>query len=216
MTPTIAPLGESALLVTLGDRVDRGIAARVHATVAALQSIYIAGVEEIVPAYASLAVYFDRAATSRDVIEQAVASVVAGAQRVLAPTESGRVIEIPTVYDGEDLAEVARATEKDVDGVVALHASRTYTAYTLGFAPGFAYLGDLDPRLVLPRRSMPRTRVPAGSVAIAGAQTAVYPSATPGGWHLIGTTSLVMFDAQRNPPALLAAGDTVRFVPIVP
>lgn len=214
MTPTVAPLGESAVLVTFGDRVDRDIAARVHAAAGAVRAAAIPGVEEIVPAYATLAVYFDRERASLDAIATALTSVVDDAARAPATLDAGRFIEIPTHYDGADLDEVAHATGLDVAEVVARHTAREYTVYALGFAPGFAYLGELDPALVLPRRATPRTRVPAGSVAIAGAQTAVYPSATPGGWHLIGTTSLVMFDAQRDPPALLAAGDRVRFVPI--
>lgn len=213
-SPTIDPLGESGLLVTLGDRVDRGIVARVHAAVMALRAARLPGVEEIVPAYASLAVYFDRSRTTRAALESAVAELVgemAYAAPVLAP---GRSLEIPTRYDGADLDEIARVTRLDVAEVIARHSERRYIVYALGFAPGFAYLGDLDPALVVPRRATPRTRVPAGSVAIAGAQTAVYPFATPGGWHLVGTTTLVMFDARRSPAALLAVGDEVRFVPV--
>lgn len=212
--PIIAPLGESALLVTLGDRVDREIVVRVHGAATALRAAALAGVQEIVPAYASLAVYFDRARTTRASVESALATIVGDALRSPAALSAGRTLEIPTRYDGADLADVARETGLDVGEVVARHAERTYVVYALGFAPGFAYLGDLDPALVVPRRATPRTRVPAGSVAIAGAQTAVYPSATPGGWHLIGTTSLVMFDARRARSALLSVGDEVRFVPV--
>lgn len=210
---SIAPLGDAALLIGLGDRVSREVVARVHATVEALHGIVLDGVEEIVPAYASVAVYFDPSRTSHAVLQSAIAPLLAAENNASAVAPS-RIIEIPTRYDGEDLAEVARATGMSVAEVVERHAARTYTVYALGFAPGFAYLGELDPALVIPRRAAPRVRVPAGSVAIAGAQTAVYPFATPGGWHLIGRTSLVMFDARRDPPALLAAGDTVRFVPV--
>ncbi|HEX9167224.1 MAG TPA: 5-oxoprolinase subunit PxpB, partial [Gemmatimonadales bacterium] len=125
--------------------------------------------------------------------------------------EPGREWVIPVRYDGPDLEWVAARTGLNPDEVVRRHSARLYTVYLLGFVPGFAYLGELDPTLVLPRRSTPRQRVPAGSVAIAGAQTAVYPLATPGGWHLIGQTTLRLFDPEREPPALLAAGDTVRF-----
>jgi KipI family sensor histidine kinase inhibitor len=210
----IVPLGESALLVTLGDRVSREIAARVHAATLALRAAAIPGVEEIVPAYASIGVYFDRARLSASEATHAIATVIAVMRDADVERAPARVIEIPTRYDGADLDDVARATGLTTGEVIARHAARTYTVYALGFAPGFAYLGDLDPALVLPRRATPRTRVPAGSVAIAAAQTAVYPAATPGGWHLIGTTSRTMFDARRDPPALLAAGDEVRFVPV--
>lgn len=210
---TITPLGDAALLVTLGDDVSRATVARVHAAVEAIRAATIDGVEEIVPAYASLALYFDPARTSHPALERDVRRMLSrlGASPAAAPS---RTIEIPTRYDGEDLAEVAAAAGLSVAEVIERHASRAYTVYALGFAPGFAYLGELDPSLVLPRRASPRMRVPAGSVAIAGAQTAVYPLATPGGWHLIGRTSLTMFDARREPPVLLAVGDMVRFVPI--
>jgi KipI family sensor histidine kinase inhibitor len=124
------------------------------------------------------------------------------------------LIEIPARYDGPDLAEVAKLTGLTPDEVIDRHSSRTYRAYACGFAPGFAYLGDLDESLILPRRATPRVRVPPGSIAIAGAQTAVYPLQTPGGWHLIGTTPIAMFDTKRDTPALIRAGDTVRFVRI--
>ena len=211
--PTIASLGDAALLVTLGNDVSRGTVARVHAATEAIRGAALDGVEEIVPAYASLAVYFDPARTSHASLERAIVPLIASVGESSALVSS-RTIEIPTRYDGEDLAEVAAATGLDIPEVIERHAARAYTVYALGFAPGFAYLGELDPALVLPRRASPRTRVPAGSVAIAGAQTAVYPLATPGGWNLIGRTELVMFDARRDPPALLAAGDTVRFVPV--
>jgi KipI family sensor histidine kinase inhibitor len=119
---------------------------------------------------------------------------------------------IPVLYDGVDLPVVAGQTGLAIDEVVARHTARTYTVYAVGFVPGFGYLGDLDPALVVPRRPTPRPRVPTGSVAIAGGHTAVYPLETPGGWHLIGRTSIRMFDAAADPPARLAVGDTVRFV----
>jgi KipI family sensor histidine kinase inhibitor len=98
--------------------------------------------------------------------------------------------------------------------VIARHSEREYAVLAIGFAPGFAYLGELDPALVLPRRDSPRARVPAGAVAIAGAQTGIYPRVSPGGWHLLGTTDAVLFDAARESPALFRAGDRVRFVPV--
>jgi KipI family sensor histidine kinase inhibitor len=125
-----------------------------------------------------------------------------------------RLHTIPVRYDGPDLQHVAEQTGLSPSEVIRRHAEPEYLVYLLGFAPGFGYLGDLHPSLVLPRRSSPRTRVPAGSVAIAGAQTAVYPLATPGGWQLLGSTSLKMFDPARDPAALLKAGDRVRFEPV--
>ena len=125
-----------------------------------------------------------------------------------------RLIELSVTYDGEDLDEVASLTGLPREEVVAIHAGTTYTAAFLGgVGPGFAYLVGLDERLVVPRRDEPRTRVPGGTVAIAGPYSGVYPRETPGGWRLIGRTEAVFFDASREPPALINAGDTVRFVP---
>jgi allophanate hydrolase subunit 1 len=121
--------------------------------------------------------------------------------------------ELGVSYDGPDLDDVARLTSLSREEVVARHAAREYTVAFLGFQPGFAYLIGLDERLRVPRLDEPRTVVPAGSVAVAGPYTGVYPRASPGGWRLLGSTSAVLFDAAREPPALLAAGDRVRFVP---
>lgn len=128
--------------------------------------------------------------------------------------EASRLIEIPVKYDGPDLAEVAVHAGLSEPDVVALHASCEYVALLVGFLPGFAYLGGLDARLAVPRRAEPRARVDAGSVAIGGALTAVYPFASPGGWNVIGRTDAVMFDARRSPAAAVAPGDRVRFVAV--
>jgi KipI family sensor histidine kinase inhibitor len=207
----IAPLGDGALLVTLGDMISRECARRVRAVERAIRHAHIAGVTDVVPAYTTVGVYFDRMRTDHETVRAALdglARTPSGASDV-----SGKLVEIPVRYDGEDLADVAERTGLTTSEVIERHARPTYYAYMLGFAPGFAYLGDLDPALVLPRRAEPRVRVPAGSVAIAGAQTAVYPLETAGGWHILGHTSRVMFDARRDPPSLIQAGDEVRFIP---
>jgi len=129
-----------------------------------------------------------------------------------APAVAGRLFEVRVRYDGDDLAEVARLTGRSVDEVVDLHTAVEHTVGFLGFAPGFAYLLGSDERLHVPRLETPRPRVPAGAVAIAGPYSAVYPRESPGGWRLLGRTELVLFDPARQPPALLAAGDRVRFV----
>lgn len=145
----------------------------------------------------------------------AAESAVARLARVLdrAPSEAGRVVEVPTHYDGPDLAETAERSRLTVDELVAIHSGREYRAFFLGFLPGFAYCGVLDPRIVAPRLARPRERVPAGSVAVADGQTSVYPFDSPGGWRLIGRTDVRIFDATRESPALIRAGDRVRFVP---
>ena len=126
----------------------------------------------------------------------------------------GRLVEIPVVYDGEDLAEVAQRTGLDVEEVTARHSGRDYRVWLLGFAPGFPYLGVLDEALHLPRRATPRPRVAAGSVAIAGGQTGIYPSESAGGWHILGRTGSKIFDPGAADPFLLRPGDRVRFVPV--
>jgi len=130
---------------------------------------------------------------------------------------TSRVIDVPVCYGGDfgpDLDALATHAKLEAADVIARHTAATYTVAMLGFAPGFPYLFGLDPALHMPRRASPRTRVPAGSVAIGGAQTGVYPSELPGGWQLIGRTPLVLFDARRDPPSLLVPGDCVRFVAI--
>lgn len=208
--PQVTPLGDDALLVSFAQSVSWATGLRVRAVADRIRDSQLAYVTDVVPAYTTLAVYYDGGAASFE----SVASAISNTFRDNPSHESvvSEPIEIRVVYDGPDLAEVADRSGLTADDVIAKHCSRAYRVYMLGFVPGFAYLGDLDEALILPRRSMPRVRVPPGSVAIAGAQTAVYPLETPGGWHLIGTTSTVMFDARCDPPALLRAGDTVRFV----
>jgi KipI family sensor histidine kinase inhibitor len=126
--------------------------------------------------------------------------------------ERGRRVEIPTHYDGPDLAETAERSHLSVDQLVAVHTGREYRAFFVGFLPGFAYCGTLDPRIVAPRLVSPRQRVPAGSVAIADGQTSIYPFDSPGGWQLIGRTEVRVFDTAMEPPALIRPGDRVRFV----
>ena len=127
---------------------------------------------------------------------------------------AARSVEIPVVYDGQDLGEVARRTGLDVEEVIKCHSGRDYRVWMLGFAPGFPYLGVLDKVLHLPRRDSPRARIAAGSVAMAGGQTGIYPTESAGGWHILGRTVRRMFDSERAEPFLLRPGDAVRFVPV--
>jgi KipI family sensor histidine kinase inhibitor len=214
--PRIAPLGDGAITVALGDAVDLALNARVHRLAAAVRAAALPGVVDVVPAYAALTVYYEPLHHGHDELAARLAPLAAAALDD-APAASPAAAPAPirhlvVHYDGPDLAEVATRTGLTPDEVVRRHAAATYTVYLLGFVPGFAYLGDLDAALVLPRRADPRPRVPAGAVAIAGRQTAVYPLATPGGWHLIGRCDAPLFDPQRAAPSLLAPGDRVRFV----
>jgi inhibitor of KinA len=223
--PRIAPIGERALLVTLGDRLDLAVNASARRLAATVEAHRLADPRfgRPVPAAVSVLIPFDPLSiTSADaagiVAELAAASRAASFQEMDAGTAAGRPpVEIRVSYggaDGPDLTAVAEAHALRPDDVVELHAGSIWTALFLGFAPGFAYLGPLPPKLATPRRATPRERVQAGSVAIGGDQTAVYPFAMPGGWQIIGRTEQPMWDVRRQRPNLLRPGDLVRFVPV--
>jgi KipI family sensor histidine kinase inhibitor len=170
------------------------------------------GVREIVPGMNNLTVELDHEAPDLENLPQALQVAWSRSSAVVFQS---RRIEIPVRYggaDGPDLDEVARQSGLSCEQVVRLHRSGEYTVYFLGFQPGFAYLGGMDRRLAAARRKQPRLAVPAGSLAIGGEQTGIYPSASPGGWQLIGRTSVALFDPARDPPSLLLPGDAVRFV----
>ncbi|MFN0178185.1 MAG: 5-oxoprolinase subunit PxpB [Gemmatimonadales bacterium] len=213
MVPRISPLGDAALTVSFADRLDDEARDQVLGLADRLTRRADPAIVELVPAYVSLVVRYRPDLLDYATIRALVADHLGGAAPRLAP---GRLIEIPVHYDGPDLDAVAGGTGLTAAEVIALHCGREYSVSLLGFVPGFAYLTELDPRLVLPRRAAPRPRVPAGSVAIAGEQTGIYPAETPGGWHLIGRTPLRVFDPAREPPSLFAVGDRVRFVPTAP
>lgn len=209
----MVPLGDSAITIVLGAERSTEILNQVHATAAIIAAEKLGVVQDIVPSYLGVAVFYDSLHASYADVAAKLLSICERA--ITSPAVPGAIgeHEIRVTYDGVDLTQVSASTGISVDEVVARHSGRRYTVDLLGFVPGFGYLSELDPALQLPRRQQPRPRVPAGSVAIAGAQTAVYPLDTPGGWHIIGRTDTVMFDPSRNPPALLHAGDIVRFVP---
>ena len=218
--PRLIPMGDRALVIEFGDRLDPELSARIAAAAQHLRASPPPGVLDIVPAYTTLALHYDPAIIGAGdtpyeaLIEQIEAWLHAQADVELPP---GRLVEIPVCYGGglgEDLEEVARQHGLTPEEVATIHASTDYRVYMLGFVPGFAYLGNLDSRIATPRRDTPRPHVPVGSVAIGGDQTGVYPLETPGGWHLVGRTPVRMFTPEAEPPCLLGAGDTVRFVPI--
>lgn len=216
---TLAPLGDSAVVLTVGEGLDEALLGRVRAISAALENDPPAGVVDVVAAFGTITVFYDLALIGEFArfcaeLEQRAAGADA------APSSAdARVVEIPVCYGGEfgpDLGDVAAGKGLDSGQVVALHSGGSYVVQAIGFAPGFGYLGGLDARICTPRRATPRTHVPGGSVGIGGTLTAVYPFATPGGWNIIGRTPLCMFDATRAEPAILRAGDRVRFVAITP
>jgi inhibitor of KinA len=209
----IVTAGDSALVVEFAEAIDQAVNDRAVSLAHRLTATALDGVRDVVPTYRSVGVYFDPLRANVDSI---VAEVK---RRVAEPTGSAAeptraVIRIPVTYGGEagpDLADVAAFGGISEEEVVRSHTSRVYRVYMLGFIPGFAYMGSVEPIIAAPRRTVPRVRVPAGSVGIAGSQTAVYPSETPGGWQLIGRTSLKLFDLSRANPFLLEPGDAVQF-----
>lgn len=221
---TAEPLAEDALLLRFGDCIDVALNAQVRDAATCLRAAALPEVSDIAPAYASLLLRFDPLAWSdpREPAEMPHARLLAAVRQVLRGThlldntnpEPARIVEIPVCYGGEsgaDLKAIAAHARLGTTQVIAKHTAVEYTVAMLGFAPGFPYLLGLDPALHAPRRASPRTRVPIGSVAIGGAQTGIYPRELPGGWNLIGRTPLMLFDARRKPPCLLAPGDQVRF-----
>lgn len=206
------PLSDSAILVKLGEQIEPTVNQQVHQLAACLSQDLSQGIIEIAPGYASLVVHYDPLLLSQGEIMDWVSE-----QRETANTallRSPRRVEIPVTYNGPDLAFVAEHCRIKTGEVIKLHSGTEYTVYTMGFMPGFPYLGKLPETLTAPRLATPRSHVPAGSVAIAGGQTGIYPVDSPGGWRLIGQTTVKLYDAQRNPPFLLAPGDTVRFIPL--
>lgn len=211
----IVAAGDAALVVELPARIDPVINARLVALADAVRSQCGSSVKDAVVGYCTLTIYFDPFCVDPQWLEGEVRGIVSDADTT-AQSE-GRRLEVPVCYGGElgpDLEDVAERIGATGEEVVALHASREYRVYVVGFVPGFAYMGTVDERLALPRRASPRTRVPAGSVAIAAGQTGIYPMETPGGWHILGRTPLRPFDPRRPQPVLFRPGDLVRFVPI--
>jgi KipI family sensor histidine kinase inhibitor len=202
----IHPLGDAALLAELGTRLDTALNTRAIALAAALKKRR--DVRQAIAGYASVTVHFDPDQTTHDALSAAIKRLAAKRPRVAEP---GRLHRVPVVYDGQDISQVAATLGLPIARVVEIHTRPIYRVFLVGFVPGWAYLGPLPEELELPRRQVPRTKVPAGSVAIAGRQTGIYPLATPGGWHLIGRTSVKLFLPDLDPPCLFRAGDRVKF-----
>ena len=214
MKPKIVPLGDSALLVELGDEIDIQINRRIHALAALIDHSALDGIIETVPAYGTLLIHYDPLVLTYSKINQWVRSKLEQVQDS-KPGKPQR-IDVPVKYGGEsgpDLDSVASYHNLHVEDVIRIHSERIYTVYMMGFTPGFPYMGKLDDAIVTPRLEVPRTNVPQGSVAIAGFQTGIYPLTSPGGWRLIGHTSLKLFDPQSDHPFLFAPGDEVKFIP---
>lgn len=222
----ITPLGDNALMLELGDVIDERTHRRVQETWRTLAAAPLIAVNELVPAYTTVTVFYDPvAAVAAGAAADAIPSWVEARlrERLKHPPKMEKVktrtVEIPVCYGGEfgpDLEAVAKAAKLSEEEVVKRHAKAEYLVYVVGFAPGFPYLGGLPKELATPRLAKPRKVVPPGSVGIGGAQTGIYPLATPGGWNLIGRTPLNLFRPEENPPVLLQAGDRVKFRSVSP
>jgi inhibitor of KinA len=212
--PRICRLGEETWVVEFEPRLDPQTNDRVLAMARAMDRQKLAGVLDVVPAIASLAVHVDG-----DLIDEEVLSATLDRlSDVRVEPESSRAShDVPVCYErtcGPDLEAVAEWSGCSTSEVIARHSGIEYRVFMIGFLPGFAYLGTVDDRIAAPRRAAPRLKVPAGSVGIAARQTGVYPLESPGGWQIVGRTPIGMFDPRRQPPVRMQAGDRVRFVPI--
>jgi len=222
----IVPLGDSTLIVRVRDQFQNAAEETldiVLRTFQQLQNAAIPGVIELAPSYTSVAVFFDPTVVGEagrpdqlfDWCAQRIRAAVAGVADPGRPRAlAARLIEIPVCYDPEfalDVDDVASQGQLTTKEVIDLHSAAEYRVSCIGFTPGFPFLSGMPKKLATPRRHVPRKQIPAGSVGIGGAQTGIYPLHSPGGWNLIGRTPLRLFDPAQNPPALLRAGDRVRF-----
>ena len=214
-SPLLLTAGDQSLLVQLGDSIELKTNMKVHGLIRAIELQSMEGVLDLIPGYSSVLINYDPLIIGEQELKERVNSI---ARKVrggdLSPK---RTIQIPTLYGGEygiDLPEVSRHAGISEEEVISLHSEVSYTVYMIGFSPGFPYLGGMSDRIACPRLSTPRIEIPAGSVGIAESQTGVYPMASPGGWQLIGRTPINMFNPDKTPPSVLAAGDLVKFVPL--
>lgn len=211
----IRPLGDTALRIPLGEGIDPEVNRRVRATCAALERAALPGVVEWVPSYTAVTVYYLPHAVRYAELCRTLETVVPAGGELSLP--EAQVVTLPVLYGGEqgpDLDFVSAQHQLSAQEVIDLHSRPEYLVYMIGFAPGFPYLGGLSERLATPRLEKPRLSVPKGSVGIGGAQTGVYSVDSPGGWRIIGRTPVLLYDPKRERPALLEAGDRVRFRPV--
>lgn len=211
--PRFRAAGESAVLVEFGDAISEEVNRKIHGVADGLRASGKTGILDVVPAYAALLIHFDPRLIDIDEVLAAVADDTAHQ----APAEPARRFELPVCYGdefGPDLAGLAASHGLTTDDVIGRHTATEYRIYCIGFVAGFPFLGPLDPTLHTARRDTPRTRIPAGSVAIGGSQTGIYPVSAPGGWHIIGRSPLRLFDPSTDPPVKYRPGDYFRFQPV--
>ncbi len=210
----LEPAGAESLLLVLAEQPDAQLPLRIAALAEQIRRRFGKQLIDLVPGWTSLLLHYDLSRTDHLTLAKGLTPLLEQWLNAPPPESLGALHEIPIWYAGEDLPEVARLCSLSVERVIELHSASEYRVGAIGFAPGFAYLGELPERLALPRRATPRTAVPAGSLAIAERQTAIYPQASPAGWHLLGLCPWRLFEAGREPPCPLALGDRVRFVAV--
>jgi inhibitor of KinA len=215
----IFPLSDSAITIDFGNVIDEKINDIVMKLYRFCSENTFTGMIEAMPAYASLTIFYDvwelrkaniNAKSAYEFVEDYIENSLKSLDRELLTSKS--LVEIPVIYDGEDLAFVAEYNQLSIEEVIKIHTKPVYRVFMMGFLPGFAYMGGLDARIATPRKATPRTKVPAGSVGIAGNQTGIYPSESPGGWQLIGRTELELYTPDKVDITLLKAGDLVKFI----
>lgn len=211
----ILTAGDSSLLIEFGNEISPEINRRIAAVVELMREQHIEGVVDVIPAFCSLLVNYDPRVAGYEKMKKRLESLVRVDIKV--GQAKRKIFEIPVLYGGEygpDLASIAGHAGISEDEVIAIHSSKDYLIYMLGFLPGFCYLGGLDERIHTPRLSNPRLRIRAGSVGIGGSQTGIYPLDSPGGWQLMGMTPVKTYDPEREIPILVEAGNYIRFVPV--
>ena len=216
MTHTISPVGDSAILISFGDVICPTINRKIQHVIETIHDMKDPAIYELIPAYTSLMIQYDALAYSYTELKSKLEPVLS-INIDISEEDRVTVVEIPTLYGGDygpDLSSVASYHNMSEHDVIKIHSGTDYLVYMLGFIPGFAYLGGMNPCIATPRLQAPRQSIPAGSVGIAGEQTGIYPSQSPGGWQIIGRTPVVMYDLERESPSLLSAGQYVRYVPI--
>lgn len=215
-TYTFYPLGDSAIVIQFPDQISEAIHQQLRAVTAYLDENSFEGFIEYTPAFTSVTIYYQPWIIRYEEILGLLEEMMKELMEDSAPC-TATLIEIPVVYGGDfgpDLEFVAAHNHLSVEKVIAIHTAAEYLVYMIGFAPGFPYLGGMNEKIAAPRKAQPRAKVAAGAVGIAGQQTGIYPIETPGGWQIIGQTPLSLFDLNRKEPALLKAGDRLKFVAI--
>ena len=207
--------GDRALVIEFGDTIEEQINSKIRSLTLAMEREGIIGIIETIPTYRSLMVIYEPMIIELEELIDKVKFIQTKMDEMKLP--EARVIEIPTLYGGEygpDIEFVAEHNKISLEEVIKIHTSRSYLIYMIGFTPGFPYLGGMNDKIAAPRLQTPRTKIPVGSVGIAGNQTGIYPIESPGGWQLIGRTPVKLYDPYRKEPVLLNAGDYIKFVQI--